>query len=244
MRKVATLLTASVAAVTLAGSALTIAPATAAPQAQGVSQAAAKKKPKLKLKASAPGSHYGQIGVKITAKAKPKKGKITFTVSGTAIKVKKKLKKHKAKFRLPSDLAPGTYTVKAKAKGAKAKTKVQVYDSSLTLSAVDFQLSQAATCSTDPVLTGTVVFKGANPSEGYVDIYKDGNIKGGQTSPDFMTFDMVEAGGAFGFAQCSSLWTKIKALGPGTYQFKALYTPTASYAEYIYSSWITVTVVP
>lgn len=245
MRKFATLLTAAVATATLVGTAAATAPATAAGDVASAHQAAAKKKkPKIKVSTDKPGSHYGQVGVKVTAKTKAKKGKVTFTVKGTDIKAKKKIKKHKAKFTVPAGLNPGKYKVVAKAKGAKGSTKFEVYNSSLTLNAVTFTVSQAGYCTADPVMNGTVLFKGKNPSEGYVDIYKDGNIKGGSSSPDFVTFDSVKPGGAFEFGTCDSLWSEIKDYGPGTYQFKALYTPTASYAEYIYSSWITVTVVP
>ncbi|QIK74153.1 hypothetical protein [Nocardioides piscis] len=251
MRKLATLITTAVAAGALAAPALTFAATTAGAATQvGQTQVSAAAQVKaaraLTLSKSKPGSHWGQAGVIVTAKSKKKRGKITFTVAGQPIKEKKKLKKGKAKFQLPSTLAPGTYKVRAKVKGVgKAATKVVVYNSSLSLSALSFTVSQSANCSTsDPVLTGQVTFKGGHPSEGYVDAYLNGDIQGGSASPGYLTFDSVEAPGAFDFGVCDTLWDKVKELGVGTHNVKLLYTPTASYAEYVYSDMIAITVVP
>lgn len=247
MRKFVTLVTTTIAAAALAAPALTFA-GTAAGAATPVAQAeaSAAAPARLKLAKSRPGSHFGQPGVIIKARSSKKRGKITFSVVGQSIEEKKRLKRGKAKFQLPSTLAPGTYKVKAKVKGgAKAKTKVVVYNSTLTLSAVAVTISQSANCSTsDPILTGQVLFKGANPSEGYVDTYLNGDIKGGSSSPSFLTFDTVEGAGAFDFGICDSLWTEVKELGVGTHNVQLLYTPDASYEDYIYSDFLAITVVP
>jgi hypothetical protein len=248
VRKIAHLVTAAVAAGALTVPALaTGTAANAAPQV-GSSDAvavAAKAGRGLKLSKNKPGSHFGQAGVKIKAKSAKKKGKITFSVAGQDVKETKKLKKGKASFQLPSTLAAGTYKVKAKVKGgAKAKIKTIVYNSTLSLNAPAFTISQSAYCSeSDPILAGTVLFKGKNPSEGYVDVYLNGDIKGGSSSPGYLTFDTVEGAGAFDFGTCDTLWTKLKDLGIGEHRVQLLYTPSPSYDEYIYSDFVTVTVV-
>lgn len=243
MRKLSHLVTAAVVAGALA---LPAAAAHAAPQVGGsdVAVSAKPKKKALKLSANKPGSHFGQPGVEIKAKSSKKKGKITFSVAGQAVTATKKLKKGKASFQLPP-LPAGSYKVKAKIKGGgKATIKTQVYNSSLSLSTPAVTLSISAPCSTsDPVLTGTVLFKGANPSTGYVDAYLNGNIKGGSQSPDYLTFDSVEGAGAFDFGTCDTLWSDVKALGVGTHRVQLLYTPDASFEDYIYSDFITITVV-
>lgn len=247
MRRFASLVTTTLAAGALVLPALTVAgTAHAAPQVSQSDITFNAKGKGLKLKKNKPGSHFGQPGVTIKAVSKKKRGKITFTVAGQSIKSTKKLKKGKAKFTLPSSLPAGTYKVKAKVKkGAKASIKTKVYNSSLALNAPAFTVSASGFCSdTNPVLNGQVLFKGANPSEGYVDVYLNGNIKGGNSSPDFLAFDIVEGAGAFEFSQCSSLWSKIIDLGQGTHNIKLLYTPTPSYSEYIYSDFVAVTVVP
>ena len=247
MRKIAHLATAVVAAGALTLPALATGTAAHAAPQVGSSDAPvlAKAKRGLKLSKNKPGSHFGQAGVKITAKSTKKKGKITFAVAGQDVKAKKKLKKGKASFQLPSTLAPGTYKVKAKVKGGgKAKIKTIVYNSSLSLNAPAFTVSIGGSCLDDPVLAGTVLFKGSNPSEGYVDAYLNGNIKGGSTSPDYLTFDPVEGAGAFDFDQCDTLWSDMRDLGVGEHRVQLLYTPTPAYDDYIYSDFITVTVVP
>ena len=248
MRKLAHLVTAAVAAGALTVPALVTGTAAhAAPQVgSSDAPALAKAKAGLKLSKNKPGSHFGQPGVTIKAKSTKKKGKITFSVSGQDVKATKKLKRGKASFQLPSTLAAGTYKVKAKVKGgAKAKIKTIVYNSTLSLSAPAFTVSQSAYCSeSDPVLTGTVLFKGSNPSEGYVDAYLNGDIKGGSSSPGYLTFDTVEGAGAFDFGTCDTLWSEVKDLGIGEHRVQLLYTPTPSYDEYIYSDFVTITVVP
>lgn len=243
MRTIATLFTTAVAATALVAPGLVV--TTAQADTTVVSTDIAPRAASLKLKASAKGSHFGQQGVTITAVSKKRKGKVIFSVPAAGLKETKKLKKGKAKLRIPSTLAPATYKVKAKVKGGgKATTKFQVYNSTLSLNAPAFTISQSATCTSDPVMNGTVVFKGTNPGEGYVDLYLNGNIKGGQDSPDFITFDIIRPGGAFEFGQCDTLWRDLKERGVGTYTFKALYTPTPSYTEYVYSDFVTVNVVP
>lgn len=249
MRKLTTLVTAIAAAGALTLPALVV--GTAAHAAPGVgtsdtisAEAVSAKAKGLKLKKNKPGSHFGQAGVKIKAVSKKKKGKITFVVAGQGIKDTKKLKKGKASFTLPSTLAAGTYKVKAKVKGGpKATIKSVVYNSNLSLNAPAFTISLSGSCTADPVLAGTVLFKGANPSEGYVDVYLNGNIEGGNSSPDFLTFDIVEGAGAFDFGTCDSLWSDVRALGLGTHNVKLLYTPTPSYSEYVYSDFVAITVV-
>ncbi|MDF1605133.1 Ig-like domain repeat protein [Nocardioides sp. YIM 152315] len=206
----------------------------------------AKKKVKLKLKRSAKYSHVGQTGVKLTAVAKKgkkkAKGKVTFTVNGAAV-AKKKLRKGKASYRLASTNAPGVYTVTAKYKGKKKSTKVRVYNSAISLSAVEFTVSQATDSWDLPAMTGTVQYKDKPANDGYVDIYKDGNKKGGSSSPDYCCMASVADNGAFEFGGYSFL-AKVQEMPVGDYTFQAFYTETASFAEYIYSSPIVVHVVP
>jgi hypothetical protein len=228
--------------------------ATAAPGASQSEQAAvakyaAKKKAKkvkVGLKRSAAYSHVGQTGVKVTAtvtKGKKKlKGKVTFLLNGTAAGTSK-LRKGKAGYRLPDTSAPGLYKVTAKYKGKKKSVNVRVYSSALSVSATSFTIS-AATPSYDlPSLTGTVQFKDAPATKGYVDIYQNGNVKGGSSSPDYCCMDGVDAGGAFSFSGYSFLG-KVQAKGPGTYSYQAFYTDDAGFDDYIYSTPITVTVTP
>ncbi|GAA5108330.1 hypothetical protein GCM10023339_07230 [Alloalcanivorax gelatiniphagus] len=243
VRKLATLVTAAVAATALVAPGLVITTATA-DTTVGTTDIAPRAAA-LKLTTSAKGSHFGQPGVTITAVSKKKKGKVVFSIPAAGITETKKLKKGKAKLQVPATLAPATYKVKAKVKGSgKAKAKFQVYNSTLSLNAPAFTLSIAAPCTQDPVMNGAVVFKGVNPTEGYVDLYLNGNIKGGSSSPDFLTFEPVGAGGTFEFGTCDTLWSDLKARGVGSFTFKALYTPTPAYAEYVYSDFVTVNVVP
>lgn len=237
VRPFAPLLTVSVAIAGLLAGGLTATGAAPAP--------APAPRATLSLQTSAPGSHYGQVGVKITARAPGGVGKVTFKVSGTAIKVRKRLKSGRATYRMPSDLGPGTYRVKAKIRGAKAVTRVKVYNSSLTLSDSTLTLSQSDECKTgDPSLTGSIMFKGRAPKLGYVDLYKDGHLKAGQSSPDFLAFAKIDAGGSFAFSRCAEPWSKLRQWERGTYRLRAFYSPTPTYADYIYSSWVAVTVVP
>ena len=249
MRKFTTLVTTAVAAAALAAPALTFAgsAAVAAPQTgqTGQTETSIAAPPRLKLAKSRPGSHFGQPGVIIKATSTQKRGKITFSVVGQPIEDTKRLKRGKAKFQPPSTLTPGTYKVRAKVKGgAKAAIKFVVYNSTLSLSAVTATVSQAALCTSDPVLTGQVLFKGANPSEGYVDAYLNGDIEGGSASPSYLTMESVEGAGAFDFGACDILWSKVKALGVGTHNVQLLYTPDSGFEDYIYSDFIAITVVP
>ncbi|WP_181313247.1 hypothetical protein [Nocardioides campestrisoli] len=249
MRRTARLATAAVASLALAFpiAAVTATSASAAP-ANGSATAAdastdvfaRKAKKKIKLKKAKPGTHYGLAGNKITAQVRGK-GKVTFTVNGT--KVKKKIKKGKASFRLPAELGPGTYKVKAKYKKSKGTIKTIVWDSALNVNEANFTISLSTPSYDYPDMVGTVKFKGKTPNTGYVDIYRDGKNKGGSGSPNYCCMDGVGEGGAFSFSG-SYFLGKVAENGPGTYQYRAFYTPTSSFDEYIYSQWITVTVVP
>ncbi|WP_110180761.1 hypothetical protein [Nocardioides solisilvae] len=251
MRSIPRLATTAVSALALALPVAAVGTAQAAPvTASGVSPSVAsvasadvlarKAKGKIKLKKAKPGTHYGLAGNKITAQVRGK-GKVTFSVAGT--KVKKKVKKGKASFRLPIELTPGTYKVKAKFKKQKGQIKTIVWDSALAVNAATFTISQSTPSYDYPELLGSVKFKGVAPSEGYVDIYKDGKNKGGSGSENYCCMSSVTEGGAFRFGG-STFLGRVAEMGPGTYQFKAFYTPTSSFDEYIYSQWITVTVVP
>ncbi len=188
-------------------------------------------------------SHYGQPGVKVTAKFKGRaKGKVKFTQNGADLGTVK-IKKGKASVQLPQTNAPGIYKIKAKWKKAVAKAKVTVYDSSLSLSAVSFTVSKSAT--TEPTrMNGTVKFKGAVANKGYVDIYKNGNVKGGSGSPDYCCMASVQDDGTFEFSGYTFLDEVADANEPGTYNYQAFYTDDAGFDDYIYSSPIVVTVVP
>lgn len=224
--------------------------ATAAPgSSQGEHAPLAKKKAKkvkVKLKRSAAYSHVGQPGVKVTATAtkgkKKLKGKITFLVNGTAARTAK-LRKGKAAYRLPSTATPGSYKVTAKYKGKKKSVKVRVYSSAISVSATAFTISASADSYDLPGLTGTVQFKDAPATKGWVDIYQNGNVKGGSGSPDYCCMAGVQAGGTFSFSSYSFL-SKVQDKGPGTYSYQAFYTDDAGFDDYIYSTPITVTVTP
>jgi len=224
--------------------------ATAAP---GVSQSehAPLAKPKAKkvkvgLKRSAAYSHAGQAGVTVTATVtngkKKLKGKITFLVNGTAATTSK-LRKGKAAYSMPSTNPPGLYKVTAKYKGKKKSVQVRVYSSAISVSATTFTISAAASSSTLPALTGSVQFKDAPATKGYVDIYQNGNVKGGSGSPDYCCMAAVQADGTFSFSGYSFLG-EVKDKGPGTYSYQAFYTDDAGFDDYIYSTPITVTVTP
>ncbi len=237
-----------IAAVTSAASAAPSAVASASTTAP----LAARRAPKIKIKTNPANraTHYGQQGVKVTAVLGKNagKGKVKFSVDGTLVATQK-VKKGKASYRMPADTAPGTHKVTAKFGKLKGSTKVIVHNSTLNLSAVEFTVSKAGLADykyveTLPDLTGSVVFKGESPSSGYVDIYENGNVKGGSSSPDYCCMDPVEAGGVFEFSSFQFLERVGEEKAPGTYQYKAFYTPTSSFAEYIYSSFITVHVTP
>lgn len=203
-------------------------------------------KPKITLKRSKAYSHVGQEGVQVTAivtKGKKKaKGKVAFAVNGAPAGTKK-LKKGKASYRLASSNAPGTYTVTATYKGKKRAVKVRVYDSALNLSAVAFTISKATPSYEMPDgPSGTVKFKDQVATTGYVDIYENGNVKGGSSSPDYCCMAKVNPDGTFLFS--NFLWNVWNDKQPGTYTYQAFYTDGPEFADYIYSTPITVTVTP
>lgn len=243
MRKLATLAVAATAALALTAPVATAAPTTTATsatlsQADGLS---APQAAKLKLTKAKPGTHYGLAGNTITAHVKGK-GKVTFSLDGAVLK-KSKIKKGKAKVTLPSTLTPATYKVKAKYKKAKGAIKTIVWDSALNVSQAAFTIS-AATPSYDlPDLAGQVRFKGKVATTGYVDMYLNGNVKGGSSSPDYCCMASVGPDGTFEFGGYSFLGDA-QERGVGTYQYKAFYTDGPEFADYIYSQWITVTVTP
>ena len=117
----------------------------------------------------------------------------------------------------------------------------EVYDSALTVNQAGFTISEA----NGPFgqdLTGTVKFKGKPATSGYVDLYLNGNIKGGASSPDFLGFGTITAGGAFTY---DSFPDRVAAkYPPGTYNFVAYYTDGPEFADYISSNVIVVTVNP
>ncbi|WP_114423467.1 hypothetical protein [Nocardioides houyundeii] len=246
MRRFATLAAASAASLALVAPAavLTATTASAAPSSASASTADAPtvlaRKAKIKLKKSKAGTHYGLAGNKITAQVRGK-GKVTFSVNGTKLG-KKKIKKGKASVRLPSDLAPGTYKVKAKFKKSKATIKTVVWDSALNVNTAVFTVSAAGY--DFPEMGGQVKFKGKIAKKGWVDIYLDGKNKGGSSSPNYCCMASVSADGTFNFSGYSFLGKVAEEWGVGTHQFRAQYTPTASFSDYIYSQWITVTVTP
>lgn len=255
MRRFATLAASTITALAVLAP---IAPATAAPtvttatsittadRADAVTTARKARKVRMKTKPRSY-SHYGQRGVKVIAVfGKGSKGKAKFIVNGKVEK-KVKVKRGKAAFRMSASAQPGVYKIKAKLRKRVGKTKVRVHNSSLTLSGVEFSISKAALSDYSyevPDLTGTVIFKGKAPSQGFVDIYQDGKNKGGSSSPNYCCMSSVTTGGAFSFSEYSFLRKVAEEKPVGTYQYQAFYTPTASFDEYIYSSWITVHVVP
>jgi hypothetical protein len=96
-----------------------------------------------------------------------------------------------------------------------------------------------------------VKFKGKKATKGFVDFYKDGKNKGGNNNPNFLGFVSVKSDpagtfddGEFG-AFCRRVvdgGSKTPPFGPGTYRFQAFYTDTASFADYVSSNFLTVTV--
>ena len=82
--------------------------------------------------------------------------------------------------------------------------------------------------STLPALTGSVQFKDAPATKGYVDIYQNGNVTGGSGSPDYCCMAAVQSGGTFSFSGYSFLG-KVQDKGPGTYSYQAFYTDDAGF---------------
>jgi len=252
MRRLAVLGVASVTTLALATPALAVA-ATAASDgssnrsthaAQAAStvaeKAASKKRATIKLKRAEKGVQPGIGKQKITAIVNGG-GKVKFTLKGTGLKASKKIKvkKGKAVYDVPP-LGTGTYKVVGKYAGKKAKTKFEVYDSALTINQTSFTVSKSGPL-TNAQLTGSVKFKGKVATGGYVDIYKDGNIKGGSSSPDFLSFATVQSNGTFSYPVADRVALRYPV---GTYTFQAYYTDDPAFADYISSNFITVTVTP
>ncbi len=261
MRRFASFGVAAVSAIALATPALT-APATAAPASSSVAasqvvaaKAMAKGK-KFKIKKSQPGVQPGIAKMQLSVKGLSGKGKVKFKIAGSngvAFTGKAKVKKGKAKYNVPA-LGTATYAVKASYKGRKGKTTFEVYDSAMTLSTTNVTCDISTYASSTP-LSGSVKYKGGAPATGYVDFYKDGNVSGGSQSPSFLGFVSFNPPGSGQFNAktdfCRQITSgtglaggKLAPLGVGTYNFQAYFTPTPSYAEYISSNFITVTVVP
>ncbi|MBA2954699.1 hypothetical protein GON03_10220 [Nocardioides sp. MAH-18] len=245
--------TAVVAALALSVPTAAITTTSAAGAAAGVRSAEAEAfatpraaKPRIKLKRSKAYSHYGQEGVKVTATVtkgrKKARGKVTFSLNGTAVSTAR-LKRGQASYRLASTNAPGLYTVTATYRGKKRSVQVRVYDSALNLSAATFTISKTTPQYQMPDgPSGTVRFKDQVATTGYVDIYENGNVKGGSSSPDYCCMAKVEADGSFVFQTfLDNVWADKQ---PGTYTYQAFYTDGPEFADYIYSTPITVTVVP
>ena len=221
---------------TVSASAAPSAPAASADVSERAAQA------KLRLSKAKEGTHWGLAGNTITAKA-PGKGKVSFYLGGELVD-KKKLKKGKASYSLPADLTPGTYKVKAKFKKLKASIKTVVWDSALNVNSATWTIS-AATPSYQlpyPSLTGTVRYKGVTADKGYVDIYLNGNVEGGSSSPDYCCMAAVATDGTFSFS--SSFLTDAQERGQGTWTYRAFYTDDYAFDDSIYSQPITVTVTP
>jgi hypothetical protein len=201
-----------------------------------------KKKPSIRLKRSKKGVQPGIGKQKITARVNGG-GKVKFTLKGTGIKLKKnvKVKNGKAVYKVPP-LGTGKYKVQGTYNGKKAKTKFKVYDSALTVNATTFTVSASNAYNTSVPLTGNVKFK-AKPAKvgGYVDLYKDGNTKGGAESPDFLGFGTIVEGGGFTYQYFAK--DVAATYGVGTWNFQAFYTDDAGFDDYISSNFIVVTVV-
>jgi hypothetical protein len=258
MRRLAILGVASVTTLALATPALAVA-ATAAHDGTSVRSShvaaatVAKKKPTIKLKRSAKGVQPGIGKEKITAIVNGG-GKVKFTIKGTNYKKNKnvKVKNGKAVYKAPP-LGTGKYKVTGTYNGKKAKTKFEVYNSNLSVNSTTFTFSASADYTTYAPLSGSVLFKNAPASAGYVDIYLDGKFKGGSESPNFLGFTNIEPGGLFNASYYfGEQVTKgsglaggnLPAFGPGTYQFQAYYTDGPEYSDYISSNFITVVVTP
>lgn len=264
-RRFSTLAVATTAALGLAvptAMTATAAPATAAPVAQTAQTAhAAVLAPtvttaapgKIKVKKAAKGIQPGIGKQKITAFVKGS-GKVKFTLKGEGIKKNKKIRANKGKavYKVPPS-GTGSYKVTATYNDRKGGTKFKVFNSNLTVNSTTFTVSASAAATTYATLSGSVFFKDAPATDGFVDFYQDGNIKGGQDSPSFLGFDSIAADGTFdtGTGFLSQI-TKdsglaggnLPAFAPGTYTFQAYYTDDAEFKDYISSNLITVVVVP
>ena len=243
MRSSAKLAAAVVTTIALVGPALTVS-ATAAPAIHESAAAVAvdKKKPTIKLKRAEKGVQPGIGKQKITAVVNGG-GKVKFVLEGEGVELKKKVKvkKNKAVYKVPP-LGTGTYKVKGTYSGKKAKIKFEVYDSALTVNSTTFTVSASDPYDTNVPLTGAVKFKGKPATQGYVDLYKDGNIKGGSSSPNLLGFGTVQPDGTFVYQYFS---TRVaEKYGVGTWSFQAYYTDGPEFSDYISSNFIVVNVVP
>jgi hypothetical protein len=68
--------------------------------------------------------------------------------------------------------------------------------------------------------------------------------KGGSESPNYCCMASVGTDGTFSFSGYGFLGRVQEAKAPGIYQYKAFDTDGPEFADYIYSTWITVTVTP
>ncbi len=252
MHKLTRLAATAVAAAALVAPAVS-STATAAPAATGQTTATSERqlttlaerkgKGGIKVKTSKDGYHAGGTApFTATATVKGvKKGKVSFTVG--SVKGKAKLKKGKATWAVPLTLAPGAYNVTAKLGKRKGKAAFSVWSSKLIITQPSITVSKAAI--SNPDFTGTVEWKGAPASTGYVDFYQDGNAAGGSASPFLAGFGSIQPGGAFTMrgSTFESYFTK-KALPYGNYTFQAYYTADAGYDDYIYSTPVTVVWAP
>ena len=199
---------------------------------------------KVRIRLSRPWSHSGQPGVLVTAHVKGGAGgRVTFSQDGTVIGTDR-VRRGKASLRLPSTNAPGVHKVMARWRGAADTARVTVHDSSLTLSAVSFQVSRAVPSHQQSALSGTVVFKGALADDGFVDIYEDGNVEGGKEGIDYCCMAPVADDGTFVFGGWNFLARVAEEKPPGTYSYTAFYTDGPAFADYVSSVPISVTVIP
>lgn len=226
------------------------APGTADRAAASTTVAAKAMAKKFKIKKSAPGVQPGISKLVLTAKVQGR-GKVKFTITGdngAVVSQKAKVKKGKAKLLVPA-LGTGHYSVKAAFKGRKGKTSFEVYDSALSLSTTTLTCS-ISNPSNRTRLSGSVKYKGAPATGGYVDIYRNGNAVGGSQSPDYLTMASVHApGGAFDFSTgvCSRVISGTSKMAPATagqqIMFQAYYTKDSGFDDYFSSNVITVNVV-
>lgn len=233
--------TAALALVTAVPAAAVSTSASAAPTVQTAASPSERASKGIKLVKAKAGTHFGLAGNKITAKVRGK-GKVKFYLGGELVK-KAKIKKGKAKYSMPAELTPGTYKVKAKYKKKKGSIKTVVWDSALNVNMAAFTISASTPSYELPELVGTVRFKGQTATQGWVDMYLNGNVKGGSDSPDYCCMSSVASDGAFSFSG-SSFLADAQARGAGTWTYQAFYTDDAAFADYIYSQPITVTVTP
>ncbi|MCY7396356.1 MAG: hypothetical protein LH468_09445 [Nocardioides sp.] len=258
MRRFAMLATTVVSAVALAVPTVGVTTSSAAPgsapQVSGSAFQAVAAAGKLKVTKAFKGVQPGIAKQRITAFVNGG-GKVKFTLKGTGITKNKKVraKKGKAVYKVPA-LGTGTYKVTATYNGRKGGTKFKVFNSNLAVNSTTFTFSKSATDTrTYASLSGSVFFKDAPATSGFVDFYQNGNIKGGSDSPFFLGFTSIRADGTFDAStNFGSQITKgsglagsnLAAFEPGTYTFQAYYTADAGFDDYISSNFITVVVTP